>query len=69
MDQEKSYNVTLGTDFLTKTGLDIKYSTKTTQCVDDELHMHDLLSMKNEEFLSMTNMVEQQSLERLRGMD
>jgi len=68
-DHETRYDVILGTDFLTKTGIDIKYSTGTIQWFDNELPMHNPLSMTNEEFLAMTDVVEQQGLEELYGMD
>ena len=68
-DHETRYDVILGTDFLTKTGIDIKYSTGTIQWFDNELPMRDPLSMTNEEFLAMTDVVEQQGLEELYGMD
>ena len=68
-DHETRYDVILGTDFLTKTGIDIKYSTGTIQWFDNELPMRDPLSMTNEEFLAMTDVVKQQGLEELYGMD
>ena len=56
-------------DFLAKTGIDIKYSTKTIEWFQNELPMQDLLYMDNQEFLAMANVVEQQCLEELYGMD
>ena len=68
-DHDMRYDEIFGTDFLIKTGIDIKYSTGTIQWFDIELPMHDLLSMDNSEFLAMTNVVKQQCLEELYGMD
>ena len=56
-------------DFLAKTGIDIKYSTKTIEWFQNELPMQDLLYMDNQEFLAMANVVEQQCLEELYVMD
>ena len=63
------YDVIFGTDFLTKTGIDIKYSTGTIQWFDNELPIRDPLSMDNSEFLAMTDSVEQQCLKKLYGID
>ena len=63
------YNVIFGTDFLTKTGIDVKYSTGTIQWFDNELPMRDPLSMDNSEFVAMTDVVKQECLEELYGMD
>ena len=42
-DHDTRYNVTFGMDFLTKTGIDIKYSTGTIQWFDNELILSSLL--------------------------
>ena len=68
-DHDTQYGVIFGTDFLTTTGIDIKYSTGSIQCFDNRLPMRDPLSMDNSKFLAMTNVVEQQCLEELYGMD
>ena len=56
-------------DFLTKTGIDIKYSARTIQWFDNKLTMHDPLSMDNNEFMAMADVVEQHCLKELYGMD
>jgi len=63
------YDVILGTDFLSKTGIDIKYSTATMQWFENELPMRDPLCMDNREYLAMVDTVEQQCLDELYGMD
>ena len=44
------YDVILGTDFLSKTGIDVKYSTETIKWFDIELLLHDTLSSKQRLF-------------------
>ena len=51
------YDVILGTDFLSKTGIDIKYSTGTMQWFENELPMRDPLCMDNQEYLAMVDTV------------
>ena len=68
-DYETRYDLILGTDFLTKTGIDIKYSSKTMQWFENELPMQDPMCMDNKEFLAMVDVVKQQCIEELYGMD
>ena len=46
-DCHTRYDVILGTDFLSKTGIDIKYSTGTMKWFKNELPMRDPLCMDN----------------------
>ena len=41
------YDVILGADFLTKTGIDVKYSTRTIEWLDNELPLRDPYSLTN----------------------
>ena len=68
-DHECRYDVILGADFLSKAGIDIKYSTKTIQWHEFELPMRDPIYMDNDEFLAMSNVVEQRNEDELYGMD
>ena len=68
-DHDCRYDVILGADFLSKAGIDIKYSTKTIQWHEFELPMRDPIYMDNDEFLAMSNVVEQRNEDELYGMD
>jgi len=68
-NHDTRYDVILGTDFLAKTGIDIQYSTQTMRWFENELPMRDPLYMDNREFLAMVDVVEQQCLEELYGID
>ncbi len=46
------YDVLLGADFLSKTGMDVKYSTGTTEWFDNELPLCDTRYLQNKEFLA-----------------
>jgi hypothetical protein len=52
------YDVILGADFLSKTGIDVKYSTGTIEWFDDELPLHDTHTLQNKDFSSMADMIE-----------
>jgi hypothetical protein len=53
-----TYDLILGADFLSKVGIDIKYSTKTIECFDNELPLRDPSSITNMEVQAMTDVVE-----------
>ncbi len=54
----------MGTDFLSKTEIDIKYSTKTIEWFDIELPLQDPSSITDDEILAMAGVLEiQQEME------
>lgn len=68
-DKRCRYDVILGSDFLKKAGIDIKYTTSTIEWYDNELPMRDPWSIDNDELIAMCDVVEQQCEEELFGMD
>jgi hypothetical protein len=52
------YDVNLGADFLSKTGIDVKYSTGTIEWFDNELPMHDTRYLQSKDFLDMAETIE-----------
>ncbi len=44
------YGVILGADFLSKTGIDVKYSTGTIEWIDNELPLHDTCYLQSKYF-------------------
>ncbi len=78
VDQQKAlvfnndckYNVILGANFMSKTGIDIKYSTGTIEWFDTELPMHDPHHIDNNEYLALAETLEVNwEEEQLFGMD
>jgi len=78
VDQEKAlvfngqckYDVILGADFLSKSGIDIKYSTGTIEWFDSELPMRDPHQLSDKEYLAMVDIIEvQREAEDIFGMD
>jgi hypothetical protein len=63
------YDVILGADFLTKTGIDVKYSTGTMEWFDSELPMRNPHLLQPKDFEAMACIVEVQQEEELFGMD
>jgi hypothetical protein len=64
------YNVNFGTDFLSKTGIDIKCISGIIKWLDNKLPMHDLCHLDNKEYLAMAEILEvQHEAEQLFGMD
>ncbi len=55
-DHDCRYDVILGSDFLAKTGIDIKYSTGTIIWFENELPMCNPLQMTEKEFSAMAEM-------------
>ncbi len=53
-----TYDVILGADFLTKTGIDVKYSTNTIEWFENEFPLRDPHLLKDEDFASMANIIE-----------
>jgi len=58
------YDVILGADFLTKTGIDVKYSTRTIEWLDNELPLRDPYSLTNRDTLAMAVGVARRSASR-----
>ena len=63
------YDVIFGADFMTKTGIDVKYSTGTMEWFDSELQLRNPHLLEPKEFEAMAHMVEIQQEEELFGMD
>ncbi len=63
------YNVILSADLLTKTGIDVKYSTRTIEWFDNELPLRDPYSLTNRDTLAMVEILEIQQEVELYGMD
>ncbi len=62
------YDVILGADFLSKTGIDVKYSTGTIEWFDNELPLCDTGTLQSKIFLAMTDIVEMQQEHEFFGM-
>jgi hypothetical protein len=52
------YDVILGADFLSKTGIDVKYSTGTIEWFDNKLPLHDICYLQSKDFLAMAETIE-----------
>jgi hypothetical protein len=52
------YDVILGADFLTKTGIDIKYSTGTMEWFDSELPLRNSHLLEVKDFQAMAELIE-----------
>jgi hypothetical protein len=63
------YDVILGADFLTKTGIDVKYSTGTMEWFNSELQLHNSHLLETKDFQVMAEIIEVQQDEELFGMD
>jgi hypothetical protein len=61
--------VILGADFLSKTGIDVKYSTGTIEWFDNELPMHNTRYLQSKDFLAMAETIEIQLEDDFFGMD
>ncbi len=48
----------LGADFLSKTGIDVKYSIGTIEWFDNELLLHDTRYLQSKDFLDMVETIE-----------
>jgi hypothetical protein len=59
----------LGADFLTKTGIDVKYCTGTMEWFDNVLQLHNLHLLETQDFQAMAEIVEVQQEEELFGID
>jgi hypothetical protein len=63
------YDVILGADFLSKTGIDVKCSTGTIEWFDYELPLHDTCYLQSKDFLAMAESKEIQWEVDFFGMD
>jgi hypothetical protein len=63
------YDVILGADFLSKTGVDVKYSTGTIEWFDNELPLRDTRYIQSKDFLAMAETIEIQLEDNFFGMD
>jgi hypothetical protein len=69
-DGQCKYDIIFGTDFLSKTGIDIKYSLGIIEWLDNELPMHNPRHLDDKEYLGMAEILEvQQEAEQMFGMD
>ena len=57
------YDVILGADFLTKTGIDVKYSTGTMEWFDSELPLRNSHLLETKDFQAMAELTEVQQEE------
>jgi hypothetical protein len=63
------YDVILGADFLSKTGIDVKHSTGTIEWFDNELPLRDTCYLQSKDLLSMSETIEIQLGDNFFGMD
>jgi hypothetical protein len=63
------YDVILGADFLSKTGIDVKYSTRTIEWFDNELPLRDTRYLQSKDFLAMAETIDIQLENDFFGMD
>jgi hypothetical protein len=69
-DGQCKYDVIFGADFLSKAGIDIKYSLGIIEWFDNKLPMHDPCQLDDKEYLAMAEILEvQREAEKLFGMD
>jgi hypothetical protein len=63
------YDVILGADFLSKTGIDVTYSTGIIEWFDNELPLHDTHYLQSKDFLAVAETIEIQLEYDFFGMD
>ncbi len=63
------YDVILGADLLSKTGIDVKYSTGTIEWFDNELPLRDTHILQNKDFSTMADIIEMQEQHEFFGID
>jgi hypothetical protein len=61
--------VILGATFLSKKGIDVKYSTGTIEWFDNELPLRDTCCLQSKDFLAMAETIEIQLEDDFFGMD
>ena len=70
IDGQFKYDVIFGADFLSKTGIDIKYSSGIIEWFNNELPMRNPHHLDNKEYLAMAEILEVQcEAEQFFGMD
>jgi hypothetical protein len=52
------YDVNLGADFLSKSGIDVKFSTGTIEWFGNELSLRDTCYLQSKDFLAMVETIE-----------
>ena len=68
-DQKCRYDIILGADFLTKSGIDILYSTGTMEWFENVLPMREAHKLNNAEYLTMADAYLMQTEEKDSGED
>ncbi len=63
------YDMILGADFLSKTGIDVKFSAWTIERIDDELPLRDTCYLQSKDFLAMAEIIEIHLDDDFFGMD
>ena len=63
------YDVILGADFFTKTGIDVKYSTGTIEWFENELPLCNPHILKDKDYVAMAEVIAMQQEVELFGMD
>jgi hypothetical protein len=63
------YDVILGADFLSKTGIDVKHTTGTMEWSDNELLLRDTCNLQSKDFLAVAETIEIQLEDDFFGMD
>jgi hypothetical protein len=59
-DGQCKYDVIFGADFLSKTGIDIKYSSGSIEWFNNKLPMHDPRHLDDKEYLAMAEVLKVQ---------
>ncbi len=63
------YDVILGADFLSKAGIDVKYSTRTIELFDNKLPLHDTRILQSKNFSAVAKIIEIQQEHEFFGID
>ena len=63
------FDVILGTNFLSKTGIDVKYSTNTVEWFDSEMPLRNASALNNEDYTELAEIIELQQEAEYFGID
>ena len=63
------FDVILGTDFLSKTGIDVKYSTNTVEWFDSKMPLRNASALNNEDYTELAEIIEVQQEAEYFGID
>ena len=63
------YDVILGADFLSKSGIDVKYSTGTIQWFENEIPLRDPHLLTDKDYISLAELIEIQQEVEFFGVD